>query len=305
MIVSVSRRTDIPAFYGEWFARRLQAGFCLVPNPFNPRQVARVGLSASEVEALVFWTRNPRPFMKHLPALEDRGLPFLFLFTLLDAPRLLEPHAPHLAVSLRTFCDLAARIGPERVVWRYDPIVLSTATDCDYHCRAFERIATRLQGATRRCIVSFFEPYKKLRLRLAGLARSGFELLAPRDRDVEQLLRHMAACSASNHMVLQSCAQEMDLEALGIVRGACIDAELLSRISGRVIATPKDPCQRTHCACVASKDIGMYDTCLFGCAYCYATSSFARARENFKRHDPNSPALLPLLGAVEMQLPLL
>jgi len=169
MIISASRRTDIPAFYTPWFMNRLRSGWCRVPNPFNPLQVSEISLRPEDVDVIVFWTRNALPILPHLKELEERGYRFYFLVTLMDNPRVIDAGCPPLNEGLRTFRDLANRIGPERVVWRYDPIVFSSLTDPDFHMRAFRRIAGWLEGCTSRCIISVVHPYRKAqrRLRLA------------------------------------------------------------------------------------------------------------------------------------------
>ena len=125
MIISASRRTDIPAFYAEWFIRRIRAGYCLVPNPFNSQQVQRVSLLPEDVDAIVFWTRNPRPIFSHLAELDERGYRYCFQYTLMDNPAPIDPASPHPPASVATFRDLAHRISPQRVIWRYDPILIS------------------------------------------------------------------------------------------------------------------------------------------------------------------------------------
>ena len=143
MIVSVSRRTDIPAFYSDWFIGRVRDGFCLVPNPFNKKQIARISLRPEDVDCFVFWSKNPRPLTRRLDELDRRGFRYYFLVTLNDYPPELEPALPDLGDRLAAFRDLADTLGPDRVVWRYDPIILSNRTDGAYHRRVFERTGNR------------------------------------------------------------------------------------------------------------------------------------------------------------------
>lgn len=133
LIISASRRTDIPAFYSEWFMNRISAGFCLVPNPFNPTQVSTVSLAQDDVDAIVFWSRDPRPLMLHLDELDSMGYAYVFQFTINGYPSLLEPGVPKLEVAISTLVELADMIGPSRIVWRYDPIILSNITSPKYH----------------------------------------------------------------------------------------------------------------------------------------------------------------------------
>jgi hypothetical protein len=310
MIISASRRTDIPALYAPWFANRVRAGFCIVPNPFDARQTSRISLVPEDVEVIVFWTRNPRPLFRYLDELDERGYRYYFQYTLMDNLPLLDEHNPPAVAALDTFRRLADRIGSERLVWRYDPIVLSSLTPPDFHRRTYEMLAAALRGSTRRSVVSLLDVYGKIRKRLAGLAAHGVQLtplqagadplaVAPSGLPggaampdwLAALSRDLAQIAQANEMEIVSCAEELDLQPYGIRPGKCIDDDLIARAFGLQVSHVKDPGQRKACGCVPSKDIGMYDSCLLGCRYCYATSSFERARQNYLRHDPNAPSL--------------
>lgn len=291
MIISASRRTDIPAFYSQWFMNRLRAGYCLVVNPFNARQVTRVSLDPRHVDAIVFWTRHPRPMLRHLPELDRLGYRYTFQFTLLGYPRIIDPSAPPLATALSAFRDLASRIGPERITWRYDPVFLSSLTDPSYHRARFARIAEALSGLTRFCVVSTMERYKKVEKGLRKLATRGVRPLGFAEKELDDLFADFAGVARRNGMRISACASARDLTPLGIEAGRCIDAEALSRAFGIELAPSKDSSQRRACGCTVSRDIGAYDTCVFGCVYCYATNSRARARANRHRHDPDSESL--------------
>lgn len=294
MILSASRRTDLPAFYGEWFAARLRAGFCEVPNPFNPRQVSRISLRPEDVDAVVFWTRHPRSLVPRLSALDRRGIPYYFLYTLMDNPPDLDPGLPPAADRLDAFRALADRLGPERVVWRYDPVVPSNRTDAAFHRRTFARLAGELRGRTRWCIISLLDVYAKVRRRLAPLVRDGL-VLETWDPDRHgDLIAEIARIGAENGIRVTSCAESADLEPFGVAPGACVDGEFLNERFGLDLDLRKDPGQRTRCRCVRSRDIGMYDTCVFGCRYCYAVGDPERAIRRRRSHRPGEPALIPL-----------
>ena len=278
MIISASRRTDIPAFYADWFVNRIRAGYCIVPNPFNPNQVSRVALGPEDVDVIVFWTRNPRPLMRHLAELDARGYRYYFQYTLLDNPRPIDPHVPTLEASLATFRELADRIGPERIIWRYDPIVWSNVTGLEFHRQTYERIAQTLRGHTHRSVISLLDIYRKAEKRLKALAQQGIELATPDEGDLGKLMRALAELAAANGMEITSCAEPIDLRPFGVRPGKCVDDEYIQRVFGVDVTHDKDPSQRPACGCVASRDIGMYNSCLFGCAYCYATSNFERAK---------------------------
>ncbi len=266
MIVSASRRTDIPAFHAEWFMERIRAGGCDVPNPFNPRQVSRVSLRPEDVDAVVFWTRNARPLMPHLGELDRLGYRYYFLYTVVDHGRALEPRAPALDAALKTFVELAGRVGPERVVWRYDPIVFSDAAGVAHHREAFARIGEQLAGHTRRCVVSLVDLYAKVKKRLASLG-----VRESTAGELDELIPFVVETAGAAGMTVTSCAETVDLRPYGVLPGKCIDDELIRRAFGIEVKHAKDSGQRKACRCVASRDIGTYDTCPAGCVYCYAT----------------------------------
>jgi hypothetical protein len=295
LIISASRRTDIPAFYSRWFINRIRAGYCTVPNPFNPQQVSTISLAPQDVEVIVFWTRHARPLLPFLGELDRSGYRYYFQYTLMDNPRLLDPRTPSLDVALDTFYRLADCVGPERVIWRYDPIVFSQATGASFHCERFAHIAGALRGRTRRVVISVMDLYRKTERRLRQLADQGLEVASYSGRPsarFDGLMGDLVQAACQNGMEITSCAEEIDLRPYGIRPGKCIDDEYIRRVFGLAVGARKDPTQREACGCVVSRDIGMYDSCLFGCRYCYATSSFERARLNWREHDPQSPSLL-------------
>lgn len=315
MIISASRRTDIPAFYSEWFMNRIRAGYCTVPNPFNRKQVSRVSLKPDDVEVIVFWTRNPRPMFRHLEELDRLGYRYYFLFTVLDNPRYTDPHSPRLKNSLRNFRELARRIGPEKIVWRYDPILLTRMsnnaewqndplmsyqiTDTGFHLKTFRYIARKLKDQTYRCVFSFADIYAKAGKRLKTLTEKGLEIVHPEDLPKERFeafVCNLAGTARENGMKIFSCAEKRDLSRYNIRPGKCIDDEYIRGTFGiDAENSKKDPGQRKACGCIVSRDIGMYDSCLFGCIYCYATRSFRRARVNRKNcfPDPMRQSLIP------------
>jgi len=302
MIISASRRTDIPAFYADWFIKRIRAGYCLVPNPFRPEHAARVSLTPEDIDVIVFWTRHPRPLFHYLDELDQRGYRYYFQYTLLNNPPEIDPKTPALETALKTFRQLADRIGPEKVIWRYDPLVFSNITDVSFHRQAFQYIAHQLCGHTCRAVISLVDYYRKLNKRLAALAQAGIHI-QPLDmqtlqtsppefiKQFEGLMCSMVQTASENGMDITSCAEEIDLQPYGIRPGKCIDDVLIKKVFGLEVSPQKDPSQRLACGCVASKDIGVYDTCLFGCQYCYATNSFERAGQNYERHDPEAAAM--------------
>ncbi len=294
MILSIRRLTYIPAFYAGWLLDRIRAGFCAVPSPFRPAQVSRVSLEPQDVDAIVFWSKNPAPLLPHLAELEARGYRYYVQFTLNGYDRRLEPHVPSLADRIATFRALARQTAPWRVVWRYDPILLSTWTPADFHRQTFRHLAGQLAGSTTRVVVSLVDFYAKTTRRLAPFERQGnIVTRAPEEApETYALLRDLAAIARQHGMRIQTCAERTDFCEVGVPPGACIDPAILAQL-GRPLAAPKDPGQRPLCLCVTSRDIGMTDTCLHDCVYCYATQNPIVARQRHCRHNPAAPMLIP------------
>jgi len=284
MIISVSRRSDIPAFYTEWFLKRLKEKYVIVKNPFNTAQASSVDLSVEAVDALVFWTRNPAPLMKYLSEIE--AYTYYFLFTLNNYPSAFEPMLPGLEHSVTTFQRLAKDIGPEKVIWRYDPVILSPETGLEFHMRNFSSLVSRLSGSTKKCIISFGTMYKKnirnfreKKIRLAN------------HEEINILATSFQKDASANGISLQCCSSRPEQQTAIIPPGSCVDVELIEHIGRKKINIGQKNNQRQYCLCAPSKDIGAYNTCPHGCVYCYANSSQHRARMNFNRHNPDSPCL--------------
>jgi hypothetical protein len=267
MIVSASRRSDIPAFHGGWFMESLRQGEVVVRNPFRPAQAKTISLKKQDVDAFVFWSRDPRPFMEYLPEIERRGYPYYFLITVTRYPRLLEPSIPDIETAVLFFKELAERIGRRRIIWRYDPVIFSVGMGSDFHAGNFSKLARLLSPFTSRVIVSFFDPYPKAlrRLRKTGID-AGTSAGTP-EQQVD-LLERFAATAAASGLEIQSCAEAA--LSKGVAPGKCIDEELLNELFGLNLANRKDPSQRKLCLCQRSIDIGSYNTCRHGCLYCYA-----------------------------------
>jgi hypothetical protein len=296
MIVSASRRTDIPAFYSPWFIRRLQEGYALVRNPVNSRLVYHVPVSAGTTRCIVFWTKNPAPLAARLGELEDFGIPFYFLFTVTGYGPELERNLPDKKEILTTFLSLAARLGPERVVWRYDPILFTPDYTPAAHLHLFAELSRELAGSTRTCIISFLTMYNKCRRNLAS-----FELIDVSQEEKTELLRSLKELASARGIELVSCASD-EMVDLGVPAGKCIDDRLISRITGQELRGAKDRSQRGSCRCVESVDIGAYDTCVHRCLYCYANSNYQSALRHRRLHDPRSPLLYGRLGEEDQLL---
>jgi hypothetical protein len=279
VVISASRATDIPAFFSAWLANRLKAGWCGWTNPFNGR-FSRVSFEAARV--FVFWSKNPEPLIPLLGEWDQRGLGYYFQFTLNDYDHEgLEPRVPALEARLDTFKRLSDRIGPDRVIWRFDPLLITTATPPERLLDKVVRLGQRLSPYTRKLVFSFadIERYQKVarRLKLAGVGAREFTF-----DEREAFARGLARASAGWGIEMAACAEEHDLSAHGIGANACIDGELLKRLypDDRELMAflgrrgLKDRGQRKACRCIQAKDIGAYNTCPHGCVYCYANAAY-------------------------------
>ncbi len=303
MIVSASRRTDIPAYYSEWLMGRVEAGYCVVRNPFDARRSTRVSLVPEDVDFLVLWTRDPRPLTPRMRELDARGIRSYAQMTLTGYPAAIEPGSPSLDESIAALRDLSAAIGSSRVLWRYDPVFVAQGLDSDFHRGNFERLAAALEGATSRVTFSLLDEYAGTASRLAKAgypgtvfgtvrARKGKDSKVgdgiahrdlfddeipsdPRKRLLPEpyaaLLSDLAGIARSRGMLPLACAEPYDLSGLGIQAGACVDYGLAASLWGIEAREGKDAGQRRACRCYPSVDIGAYGSCPQGCAYCYAS----------------------------------
>lgn len=292
MIISASRRTDIPAFYAEWFINRIKAGFLLTKNPFNAHQVKKVSLLPGDVEVIVFWTRNPAKLLKHLPFLDSLGYRYYFQYTITGYGKELETATVHPLKAIETFKKTSDQIGKDKVIWRYDPIIMSNLTPMHEHLRLFEKIASSLQGYTNNVIISFADLYKKTESNLNNVAGLQYHDILNNQDELFTLCQGLSDIAKRYKLKVTTCAEELNIEQFGIQRGKCIDDELIKSVFNIEMNSTKDGGQRLECGCIKSVDIGAYNTCLHGCTYCYATYQKKAAQNNYKKHDPESPFLI-------------
>lgn len=288
MIVSASYRTDIPAFYAPWFMNRLAAGFCRVRNPYGGPDT-HVALAPGGVGGFVFWTRNIAPLEPSLDAVRRRA-PFVVQFTVTGYPRPLESAVIAAARAIEQIRALRCEWGPRAIVWRYDPVLLTSLTPATWHLANFAHLATALVGAVDEVVVSFAQSYRKTRRNLdAAAAASRFTWRDPPDDEKRELLTRLAAIAGEHAMRLTICTQPA-LAVPGLSASRCIDAERLGDVAGTALAA-RTKGNRPGCLCAESRDIGVYDSCPHGCVYCYAVTSRARAAAFKRAHDPDTEAL--------------
>lgn len=284
MIVSASYRTDIPAFHADWFRARLAEGICTVSNPYGGKP-SSVLLRGDGVDGYVFWTRNAAPFAAAFDDVAALDLPFVVQFTVTGYPRSLDPHTPRAADAVAQITALARKFGPRSVVWRYDPVVITSATPVAWHLRNFADLAGKLAGSVDECVISAAQMYKKTERRLNIAAETHkFNWKDPVWDEKRDLLSRVADVAADFGLMTTICSQPeaLDGQVSSLLTAArCIDADRLSDIAGYDIAA-RQKGNRDGCLCAESRDIGAYDTCAHGCVYCYAVSDHDRAVEKLR-----------------------
>ncbi len=284
MFISASRRTDIPAYYSDWFINRIKEGFVLVRNPMNHKMVSRINLSADVVDGIVFWTKNPAPMIDKLEAIKE--YPYYFQFTLTPYGKDVEENLPPKNELIDTFKNLSDKIGPNRVIWRYDPILVNDKYSIDYHIETFNRMSSKLSGYTNRCVLSFMDYYISIKSNIKEL-----KLKPITEKDMHYLAKEFSKTAGKYGFIIDTCAEAIDLGQYGIGHSKCIDDAIFSELTGYSYCVGKDKNQRLACGCVLSIDIGKYNTCLNGCRYCYANHSSKAVKTNYANYNPYSPLL--------------
>jgi len=293
MIISASRRTDIPAFYSDWFFHRLEEEYCTVFNPFNRNQVRYVSLKPDDIDVVVFWTKHSKPFRPRLQLLDERKIQYYFQYTLVHYSQMIEKRVPPFDKLLEEFLKLSDQIGPDRVIWRYDPIIFSKEYSVEQHIEYFAEIAKKLKGQTNRVMISIVDYYQKTLRNMKDYSlRSELDEKPEQKLEFGDFIRSLSQISRDNGFEIQSCSEPIEMDQYGVTHGKCIDDNYILEVFERDVIHKKDPGQRKECGCVKSIDIGVYDTCLHGCQYCYATKQHDSAKRNYDSHDPKSPSLI-------------
>lgn len=284
MIISASRRTDIPAFFSDWFFKRIEEKYVYVRNPMNVHQVSEIDLSPDVIDCIVFWSKNPKPMLDKLDGLKDYM--YYFQFTLNPYHTDIEQKLPALGNRLDTFKRLSEAIGKHRVIWRYDPILLTDKYSAQWHMEQFAYIASALSAYTEKCTISFIDMYPGIYRNMRSMGIHEID-----SKEKRYLAKMLASIADSCGLALDACAEKLKLSEFGIGRAHCIDGALISRLLDCPINTGKDKNQRPACGCSASIDIGFYNTCQNECLYCYANHNVCIRKRNFKNYDIDSPLL--------------
>lgn len=330
VIISASRSTDIPAFYSKWFINRLKKGYCVWYNPFNQQPMY---ISFKNTKVVVFWTKDPEPMIEYLPELDKRGIHYYFQVTLNDYEREgFEPNVPALQHRIEVFKRLSDKIGKEKVIWRFDPLVLTDQLTPRQLLLKIYHVGNQLKGYTDKLVFSFIDvkAYRKVQNNLIKetpfFTRENVETAEPEGDKIIELVDGLAKLrdhwkGEGWNLSLATCAEAIDLESYGIEHNRCIDGELMERIfsedqelvfylrTGKLPETSsglfrselvipekskdlKDKGQRKVCGCMISKDIGMYNTCRHFCVYCYANTSKGVVLKNKEKHSDDSESII-------------
>lgn len=329
IIISASRSTDIPAFYAKWFINRLKAGYCVWYNPFNQRPMY---ISFAKTKVIVFWTKNPEPMIEFLPELDKRGIHYYFQVTLNDYEKEgFEPNVPSLQHRIEVFKHLSDKIGKEKVIWRFDPLILTEQLTPRQLLTKIYHVGNQLKGYTDKLVFSFIDvmAYRKVQANLVKntpfFTRENVVTAEPEGDKRMELVEGLVKLrdhwrSEGWNIALATCAEAIDLESFGIEHNRCIDGELIEKLwhedrelvyylhTGKLpesnglfqqdIVIPeksknlKDKGQRKVCGCILSKDIGMYNTCRHFCVYCYANTSKDMVIKNMEKHNDDSESII-------------
>ncbi|MDR0451945.1 MAG: DUF1848 domain-containing protein [Treponema sp.] len=287
VIVSASRRTDIPAFFGGWFMNRVREKYALARNPVNPKQVSRIELDPGHTACIVFWTKNATNFIRRLDELEKAGHRYYFQYTVNCYGSDIEKDVDAEGAA-EAFVALSKLIGKKRVIWRYDPVIVNDRYDTAFHAENFKRLCAKLAGFTEKCVISFVDGYGFL---ADAFREHGIKELA--EAQIRRIAGGISRAAAEHGISPASCCESVDLAEYNIGRSRCIDHELINGLFGLNIGYKKDAGQRPGCGCCASRDIGAYNSCLHGCVYCYAKRGARKPA-----CDPASPLLCDSAGGI-------
>jgi hypothetical protein len=284
MIISASRRTDIPAFYGEWFYNRILEKFVLVKNQMNPISITQIDLSLENVDCIVFWTKDPKKFFEYLPKIDALGYKYYFQFTLTSYDTKMESNVKKKLNIIDTFIKLSDQIGKNKIIWRYDPIIINSQYSINYHTEWFEYLCNKLYNYTEKCVISFIDikPYNFIKDIMKTKYINELNL-----NEIDTVAKTIHDISQKYNLKIATCSEYIDLDKYGFIHNKCIDDELIKKLFNINVSKKKDTSQRNECKCIVSRDIGTYNTCKHNCVYCYAK----KGHSNSKYYVPNSPLL--------------
>jgi len=307
VIISASRVTDIPAFFSEWFVDKLKRGYLIWKNPFNQKKYV---VYFKNTRLIVFWTKYAEPMMKHLNLIDEMGFNYYFTYTVNDyEEENLEPNVPPLEKRIKNFIELSKKIGKEKVIWRFDPLILSDKITVNELIKKIERVGNEISKYTEKLVISFADinTYKKVRNNLAKLGDNYREL---KEDEIKIIAKNLYGRVKKWGIEIATCAEKIDLSEYDIKHNRCIDPELILKLFNDDMELMKflgviddetfklnfkklkDRGQRKECGCIKSKDIGCYNTCMHLCRYCYANFSDELVKKNLKRYKPENESII-------------
>lgn len=283
MILNTGSRTDIPAFYSEWFYNRIRDGYVLVRNPYYPSQITKYLLKPEVIDLMVFCTKNPLPMLDKISLLS--AFDTFWFVTITPYGEEIEPLVPPKEQVMDSFCRLSDLVGNRRMSWRYDPVFITEKYSPEYHIRQFDRMAKRLFGYTNQCVVSFIDLYEKTKRNFSGVR-------AVTRQEQEQLIAAFSEIAKKNDLQIHLCCEDAGLVRENVDADGCMSKAVFEKVLGCKLAVPKKKTARKECNCLLGADIGAYNTCLHGCLYCYANYDTEAVAGNLKLHDTASPLLI-------------
>lgn len=281
MILNISGRTDVVAFYSEWLLNRLEEGYVDVRNPFNPKMVSRILME--DVDLLFFCTKNPLPILDKLNKINKK---MYFHITLTSYKKDIEPNVPSKNDIIEGIKKLSKQIGKENIVIRYDPIFINDKYTIDYHIKAFKRICELLDGYISKILISFIDDYKNVRNNFKILKYKKFE-----EEDYKRIGTSFSSIAKSHNIVVHTCAEDKNLVEYGFIKDECMSKELAFKLTGKIYKKWKAR-KNVPCECIEMVDIGVYNSCKHFCKYCYANFDEKQVIDNFKNHNPKSSLLI-------------
>jgi len=285
MIISASRRTDIPAYYSDWMINRIKERYVYVRNPMNVNQVSKINLDPDMIDCIVFWSKNPKPMLDKLRHLNNYA--YYFQFTLNPYDNDIENKLPSKEDIINTFKVLSDTIGSQRIIWRYDPILINDRYTIEYHINKFTELAFQLKGFTEKVTFSFIDFYKKIN---ENIKSNYVKVISIEDKIF--IAEKFSKIAKENNLLIDTCAEDIELSQYNIGHAKCIDDKLIAKIINNNLSIEKDKNQRPKCGCVSSVDIGEYNSCPNGCIYCYANYNQKIVENNYCKHSQLSPLLI-------------
>ena len=289
MILNVSGRTDIVAFYSEWFINRYKEGYVDVRNPFNPKLVSRINFK--NVDLILFCTKNPIPILDKLKYIDK---PILFHVTLTPYKKDIEPNVLPKGLLIESVKKISKIIGIDNIIVRYDPIFLNDKYTVSYHVKAFDKLCNLLNGHVKKIIVSFIDDYKNVRKNQKILNIKEFT-----EADYKKIGQNFSQSAKKNGITVQTCFEDRNLVEYGFIKNDCLSHELAYKLTGKTY-NKWSARKGKKCNCVKMVDIGNYNSCKHFCKYCYANYDEKQVFDNFNNHDPNSSLLIGRLNSSDV-----